>query len=55
MEVGFQKYLQLFVANGYCGFEDDICVDISGVLYGKPNYTNSPLSGFFARGRCPLS
>ena len=48
MEGGFQKSLQLFVVNGYCVFEDDICVDLSGVLDGKPNYANVPFSGLFA-------
>ena len=41
--------VQLFFANGYCVFEDDICVDLSGVLDGKPNYANIPLSKLFAR------
>ena len=54
MEVGFQKSLQLFVANGYCVFENDICVDVPDVPSGKPDCANSPLSGFFARARCPL-
>ena len=36
----FQKSLQLFVAYGYCVFEDDVCVDPSGVLDGRPNYAN---------------
>ena len=31
----FQKSLQLFVAYGYCVFEDDVCVDPSGVLDGN--------------------
>ena len=30
-------------------FEDDICVDLSGVLDGKPNYANIPFSKLFAR------
>ena len=34
MEGGFQKSLQLFVVNGYYVFEDDVCVDLSGVLGG---------------------
>ena len=54
MEVGFQKSSQLFVANGYCVFENDICVDIPDVLNGKPNYANSPIPGFFARAQYPL-
>ena len=40
MEGGFQKSLQLFVVNGYCVFEDEICVDLPGVLDGRPNYAN---------------
>ena len=54
MEEGFQKSLQLFVANGYCVFEDNICVDLEDVLDGKPDYANSPLIEFFARARCLL-
>ena len=53
MEGGFQKSLQLFVANGYCVFEDDIRVDRPDVLDGKPDYANSPLPEFFARARFP--
>ena len=30
-------------------FEDDVCVDLSGVLDGKPNYANVPFSELFAR------
>ena len=30
-------------------FEDNVCVDLSGVPYGKFNYTNVPFSGLFAR------
>ena len=30
-------------------FEDDICVDLSNVLDGKPNYANIPLSELFAK------
>ena len=30
-------------------FGDDICVDIVGVLDGKPNYANVPLLELFAR------
>ena len=52
MEGGFQKSLQLFVANGYCEFEDDIRVDLPNVLDGKPDYANSPCPEFFARARC---
>ena len=40
MEGGFQKSLQLFVVNGYCVFEDDVCVDLLGGLDGRPNYAN---------------
>ena len=46
MEGGFQKPLQLFVVYGYCVFEYDICVDLSDVLDGKPDYANTPLSEF---------
>ena len=53
MEAGFQKSLQLFVANGYCAFENDICVDLPDVLGGEPNCANSPLPGFSAMARCP--
>ena len=35
MEVGFQKFLQLFVANGYCVLKTDICVDLPDVLGGS--------------------
>ena len=49
MEGGFQKSLQLFIVNGYCVFEDDVYVDLSGVLDGKPNYANFPFSELFAR------
>ena len=54
MEVGFQKSLQLFVANGYYVFENKIYVDLPDVLGGKPDCVNSPLPRFFARARCPL-
>ena len=40
--------MQLFVANGYCEFEDNVCVDILGVIDGKPNY-DVPLLKLFAR------
>ena len=40
----FQKSLQLFVAYEYCVFEDDVCVDASGVLDGRPNYANFTFS-----------
>ena len=49
MEGGFQKSLQLFVTNGYCVFKDDVCVDLSGVLDGKPNYANVPILELFAK------
>ena len=41
----FQKSLQLFVAYGYCVFEDDVCVDPypSGILDGRPNYAYDSL------------
>ena len=32
-------------------FEDDVCVNLSGVLDGKPNYANIPFLGLFA-GPC---
>ena len=53
MEGGFQKSLQLFVANRYCVFEDDVCVYLLDVLDGKSDYTNVPFSKLFARARCP--
>ena len=53
MELGFQKFLQLFVANGYYVFENDICVDLPDILGAEPNCANSPLIGFFVRARCP--
>ena len=43
--------LQLFVVSGYCVFEDDACVDLLGVLDGKPSYANITFSGFFV-GPC---
>ena len=51
LEEDFQKSLQLFVINGYCVFENDVCVDLSGVLDGKPNYANAPFSELFV-GPC---
>ena len=51
MEGGFQKSLQLFVTNGYCVFEDDVCVDLSSVVDGKPNYANVPFLELFV-GPC---
>ena len=53
MKGGFQKSVQLFVANGYCVFEDDICVDLPDILNGKPNFANSPVPEFFARDQSP--
>ena len=44
MEGGFEKSLHLFVFNGYCVFEDDVCVDLSSVLDGRPNYANITFS-----------
>ena len=43
MEGGFHKSLQLFVANGYYLFEDDVCVDLDG----KTNHANVPFSKLF--------
>ena len=51
MEGGFQRSLQLFVVNGYCVFEDDVCVNPLGFLDGRPNYANITFSGLFA-GPC---
>ena len=48
MEGGFQRSLQLFAINGYCVFEDDVCVDLSCVLDGRTNYASITFSGFFA-------
>ena len=47
MEGGFQKFLQLFVANEYCVFENNVCVDLSGVLDGRLNYANITFSKLF--------
>ena len=49
MEGDFQRSLQLFIINGYCVFEDDVCVHPSSVLDGRPNYTNITFLGLFAR------
>ena len=49
MEGGFQRSLRIFITNGYCVFEDDVCIDPSGVLEGRPNYANVTFSGLFAR------
>ena len=49
MEGGFQKSLQLFIVNGYCVFEEDVSVDLSGVLDSKPNYANVTFSMLFVR------
>ena len=51
MEGDLQMSLQLFVVNGYCVFEDDVCVDPSGVLDGRPNYANITFSRLFV-GPC---
>ena len=51
MEGGFQRSLQLFVVNGYRVFEDDVYVDLSGVLDERPNNANITFSGLFA-GPC---
>ena len=47
----FQKSLHLFVAYGYCVFEDDVYVDPSGVQDERPNYANITFSKLFV-GRC---
>ena len=44
----FQKSLQPFVAYGYCVFEDDVCVDPSGIPNGRPNFANITFSKLFA-------
>ena len=49
MEGGFQRSLQLFIVNGCCVFEDDVCVDTSSVLDGRPNYANITFSRLFVR------
>ena len=36
----FDKSLQLFVTYGYCVFEDDVCVDLSGILDRRSKYVN---------------
>ena len=51
MEGGFQRSLWLFALNGYCVFEDDVCVDPSSVLNERPSYANITFSGFFV-GPC---
>ena len=51
MEGGFQRFLRLFVANGCCVFEDDVCADPSGALDGRPNYANITFSRLFV-GPC---
>ena len=45
------KSLQLFAANGYCVFENNVCVNLSGVLDGRPNYAEITFSGLFV-GPC---
>ena len=47
----FQKSLQLFSAYGYCVFEDNVSVDPSGVLDGRPNYADIIFSELFV-GSC---
>ena len=47
MEGGFQRSLWLFVVDGYCVFEDDVCVDLSSVLDERHNYANITCLGFF--------
>ena len=49
MKGDFQKSLQLLVAYGYCVFEEDACVNLSGVLDRKPNYDNALFSKLFTR------
>ena len=53
MEGGFKKSLQLFIVNVYFVFENDVCVDLSGVLDGRPNYANITFPSLWARARCP--
>ena len=55
MKGGFQRPLQLFVVNGYCVFEDDVCVDLSGVLNERPNCANITFLGLFVRPCVDLS
>ena len=43
--------LQLFVANGYHVFEDDVCVDPSYASDGRPTYANITFSELFV-GPC---
>ena len=47
----FQKSLQLLVTYGCCVFEDDVCVDPSGVPNERPNYANITFLELFA-GPC---
>ena len=51
MEGGFKRSLHIFVVSGFCVFEDEVFVDLSGVLNGRPNYANITFSGFFV-GPC---
>ena len=46
-----RKSLQLLVAHGYCVFEDDVCVNPSGVLNGRPNYVDTTFVELFV-GPC---
>ena len=48
MAGGFQRSLHL-VVNGYCVFEDDVCVNLSGVLEGRLSYANITFLGLFVR------
>ena len=50
-----QKPLQLLAAYGCCVFEDDVCVDPSGVLDGRPKYANIAFSELFDRCRTDRS
>ena len=51
MKGGFSSSLWLFVVNGYCVFEDDVCAGPSGVLDERLNNANISFSGFFV-GPC---
>ena len=46
MEGGSQRSLQLFVVNGYCVFEDDVCVDLLVSKMGGLTMSTSPFQGF---------
>ena len=47
----FQKPMQSLIAYGYCVFEDDLCVDLSGASYGRPTFANITFSELFV-GPC---